>query len=137
MKTTVKKIAEAYAVLGKLKMNTADEQETMKALKMRKAMRRIAEDYESFLKDAQDKFKPEGFDDKVSKAQASWKEMSEEERMSVNRMVHDYNKKVESSVSQEAEKEIDMEIEAFSEETIVKVMRENNMTFSEISPIDF
>lgn len=131
MKTTVKKITDAYTVLGKVKVTTLEDKEVMKVIKMRKAMRQTAEDYSAFLQDAQEKFKPENFDETIRKAEAEWKTMTEQQRKEANQMVAEYNKKVADAVKPEAEKEVDIEFEPLSEESLIKLIKENSLTVSE------
>lgn len=131
MKTTVKKITDAYTVLGKVKVTTLEDKEVMKVIKMRKAMRQTAEDYNAFLQDAQEKFKPENFDETIRKAEAEWKTMTEQQRKDINQMVAEYNKKVADAVKPEAEKEVDIEFEPLSEESLIKLIKENSLTVSE------
>lgn len=131
MKTTVKKIAEAYAVLGKVKVTTLEDKEVMKVIKMRKAMRQTAEDYNAFLQDAQEKFKPENFDETIRKAEAEWKTMTEQQRKEANQMVAEYNKKVADAVKPEAEKEVEIELEPLSDDSLSKLMKENSLTVAE------
>ena len=61
MKVKVKDVVSAYKVLGDAKVVKLEELEIIKVVKARKAMRPIADDYDAFLKDCQEKFKPEGW----------------------------------------------------------------------------
>lgn len=131
MKTTVKKITDAYTVLGKVKVTTLEDKEVMKVIKMRKAMRQTAEDYNAFLQDAQEKFKPENFDETIRKAEAEWKTMTEQQRKEANQMVAEYNKKVADAVKPEAEKEVEIEFEPLSDDSLSKLMKENSLTVVE------
>lgn len=71
----LKEIVSAYRILGEAKVNNLEESEILKIVKARKAMRQFAEEYESFLKDCQDKFKPENFEEIQNKAQ-KWNELT-------------------------------------------------------------
>lgn len=62
MKAKIKQVIEAYKILGEAKVTKLEESEVIKVVKARKAMRPIADEFEAFLKDCQDKFKPEEWD---------------------------------------------------------------------------
>ena len=127
----VKEIVTAYKVLGDAKVTKLEESEVIKIVKARKSMRSIAEDYEQFLKDVQEKFKPENWDDVQQKVQ-QWQQegenttLTEEERMTVNRALIEYTKKVDSAVKDELEKEVDINIEKLKEESLTKLIIEND-----------
>lgn len=136
MKTTVDKIVKAYARLGGVKVTTLEDKEVMKVIKMRKAMRPVSEEFNAFLEDAKDKFKPEGFEDVVRKAQEGWDKMTDSEKKAANELVTGYNRKVDEAVKEEAEKEVDIEFEPLSEDSLTKLMKENSLTVAEMEMLD-
>ena len=71
MKASIQKIVSAYKVLGEAKVTKLEEGEVIKVVKARKAMRPIADDFDAFLKDCQEKFKPENWDE-VQEKVAQW-----------------------------------------------------------------
>ena len=137
MKTTVDKIVKAYAKLGDVKVTTLEDKEVMKVIRMRKAMRPVSEDFNAFLEDVKTKFKPEGFEDVVRKAQDGWDKMTDAEKKAANELVTGYNRKVEVAVKEESEKEVEIEFEALSEDSLTKLMKENSMTVAEMEMLDF
>ena len=137
MKTTVDKIVKAYAKLGDVKVTTLEDKEVIKVIKMRKAMRPVSEEFNAFLEDAKSKFKPEGFEETVRKAQDGWDKMSDAEKKAANELVNGYNRKVEEAVKEEAEKEVEIEFEPLSEESLTKLMKENSLTVAEMEMLDF
>ena len=137
MKTTVDKIVKAYAKLGDVKVTTLEDKEVIKVIKMRKAMRPVSEEFNAFLEDAKSKFKPEGFEETVRKAQDGWDKMSDAEKKAANELVNGYNRKVEEAVKEEAEKEGEIEFEPLSEESLTKLMMENSLTVAEMEMLDF
>lgn len=136
MKTTVDKIVKAYAKLGDVKVTTLEDKEVMKVIKMRKAMRPVSEDFNAFLEDVKTKFKPEGFEETVRKAQEGWDKMSDAEKKAANELVTGYNRKVEVAVKEESEKEVEIEFEPLSEDSLTKLMKENSLTVSEMEMLD-
>lgn len=137
MKTTVDKIVKAYAKLGDVKVTTLEDNEVIKVIKMRKAMRPVSEEFNAFLEDAKSKFKPEGFEDTVRKAQEGWDKMTDSEKRAANELVTGYNRKVDEAVKEEADREVEIEFEPLSEESLTKLMKENSLTVAEMEMLDF
>lgn len=137
MKTTVDKIVKAYAKLGDVKVTTLEDKEVMKVIRMRKAMRPVSEDFNAFLEDVKTKFKPEGFEETVRKAQEGWDKMSDSEKRAANELVTGYNRKVDEAVKEEADREVEIEFEPLSEDSLTKLMKENSMTVAEMEMLDF
>ena len=136
MKTTVDKIVKAYAKLGDVKVTTLEDKEVMKVIRMRKAMRPVSEEFNAFLEDVKTKFKPEGFEDTVRKAQEGWDKMTDSEKRAANELVTGYNRKVDEAVREEADREVEIEFEALSEDSLTKLMKENSLTVSEMEMLD-
>ena len=128
---------KAYAKLGDVKVTPLEDKEVMKVIKMRKAMRPVSEEFNAFLEDVKTKFKPEGFEDTVRKAQEGWDKMTDSEKRAANELVTGYNRKVEVAVKEESEKEVEIEFEALSEDSLTKLMKENSMTVAEMEMLDF
>lgn len=137
----LKEIVSAYNRLGGATMVKLDDKDVVKALKARKAMRPHAEEYEAFLKDCQDKFKPEGWDDTQAKIQ-QWQQegentkLSVEERKAINKAMFDYQKNIDSAVKEELEKDIEISFEKLSEGSDVKLMQENKWKPNELEELE-
>ena len=142
MKATVKQIVSAYNTLGEASVTKLEEGEAIKVVKARKAMRPIVEDYEAFLKDCQEKFKPENWNEIQSKIQQWQKEgekttLAEEERINVNKVAGEYQSKIEKAVSDELNKEHELNAEKFNDGTDVKLLIENGWKSKQLDAIDF
>lgn len=137
----LKQIVAAYKVLGEAKVTKLDEKEVIKVVKARKAMRPHADEYEAFLKDVQEKFKPENWDDVQSKVQ-KWQQegesttLTEAERTQVNKVLIEYQKKVETAVKEELEKELELSIDKLSEESATKLLVENGWELKKLDEIE-
>lgn len=137
----LRELISAYNRLGGATMTKLDDKDVVKALKARKAMRPHAEEYEAFLKDCQEKFKPEGWDDIQAKAQ-QWQQEGEEtkltieERKAINKALATYQKNIDSAVKEELEKDIVINIEKLSEGSDVKLMQENKWKPFELDELD-
>ena len=141
MKASVKKIVEAYKLLGEAKVSKLEESEIIKIIKARKAMRPIAEDFEAFLKDAQEKLKPECWDDVQKKVQ-QWQEEGENttltdvEKRGINTVVVEYQASINKAINEELEREIEIEIEKLKDGSDVKLMSANDWTPNQLDALD-
>lgn len=130
MKAKVKDVVSAYKVLGDAKVVKLEESEVIKVVKARKAMRPIADDYDAFLKDCQEKFKPEGWDD-IQKKLQQWQQegenttLTEAERIELNKAVIGYQKKIDAALKDELKREVELNIEPLKEESATKMLVEN------------
>lgn len=141
MKATVKQIVAAYNALGNAKVSKLDDTEKGKVVKARKAMRPIAEDYEAFLKDCQDKFKPENWDEIQEKIQQWQKEgekttLTEEERIELNKAVIGYQRSIDKAIKDELEREVELNFDKLSEGADVKIMSASDWTPNQLDAIE-
>lgn len=141
MKATIKQVVEAYKVLGEAKVTKLEESEVIKVVKARKAMRPIADEYEAFLKDCQDKFKPENWD-KIQGNLQKWQQegekttLTEEERIEVNKAIIGYQVKIDKAVKDELEKEVEVNIEVLKEDSATKLLVENGWELKKLDEIE-
>lgn len=137
----VKSIVEAYKLLGNAKTTNLDDADKSKILKARKAMRPIADEFEAFLKDAQEMFKPEGWEE-IQKKLSQWQQegekttLSEEERIAINKALIGYQSAIDKAVKAELDKEIEIEIEKLSEGSDIKLMSANDWTPNQLDLIE-
>lgn len=130
MNAKVKDVVAAYKVLGDAKVVKLEESEVIKVVKARKAMRPIADDYDAFLKDCQEKFKPEGWDE-IQKKLQQWQQegenttLTEAERIELNKAVIGYQKKIDAALKDELKREVELNIEPLKEESATKMLVEN------------
>lgn len=141
MKATIKQVVEAYKVLGEAKVTKLEESEVIKVVKARKVMRPIADEYEAFLKDCQEKFKPENWD-KIQGNLQKWQQegekttLTEEERIEVNKAVIGYQVKIDKAVKDELGKEVEVNIEALKEDSATKLLVENGWELKKLDEIE-
>lgn len=137
----VKSIVEAYKLLGNAKSTNLDDADKGKILKARKAMRPIADEFEAFLKDTQEMFKPEGWEE-TQKKLAQWQQegekttLSEEERIAINKALIGYQSAIDKAVKTELDKEVEIEIEKLSEGSDIKLMSANDWTPNQLDLIE-
>ena len=88
----LKQILAAYSRIENATATKLKEDDVIKLLKARKAMRPHVNEYKDFLKDAQDKFKPGNWDE-IERKIEQWKQegekttLSELERIEINKVV--------------------------------------------------
>lgn len=136
----VKEIVSAYKVLGEAKVSNLEESEIKKIVLNRKAMRNIVEEFEAFLKDCQEKFKPENWDELQSKIQ-QWQQegdkttLGEEERIAINKTIIEYQVKISNAIKEEENRIIEINIERLSEESITGLLKYNDWQTSKLDDI--
>ena len=137
----LKQILAAYSRIENATATKLKEDDVIKLLKARKAMRPYVNEYKDFLKDAQDKFKPENWAE-IERKIEQWRQegdrttLTEEERIEINKVGSEYDKKVQSAVKDELEKEIEIEFEKLSENADTKLMIENRWTPAQLEEIE-
>ena len=128
----VKDISNGYKALGAAKVTSLSEEEILKVVKARKALKPHAESYDAFMDDLREKMKPEGFDEIQKKIQTQEKLSSQE--LSI---LYDYDKKVLSASKEEREKDLEVAIEKLDNKVSAKIIKENGWTFDELEALSF
>ena len=141
MKASIQKIVSAYKVLGEAKVTKLEEGEVIKVVKARKAMRPIADDFDAFLKDCQEKFKPENWDE-VQEKVAQWQKegenttLTEAERVELNKAIIGYQQKVDGAVKDELARVVEISVESLKEESATKMLVENGWELKKLDEIE-
>ena len=138
-KVTIKadKIISAYRLLnterneqtGKdgFKLSGLEAKDLFVVIRALDALKPVVEKFDGFVKDAQKKLKPEGWDEKVQKYQ----EASDEEKAKIDKEAMEYTGKVNECVSTELEKEKEIDAyEHLSEEAFGKMVKDNGHMLS-------
>lgn len=141
MKVTVKQVVECYNVLDKTKATKLEVADVIKILDARKAMRPTATNYDAFLKDCQEKFKPEDWDN-IQKDLQQWQNegenttLSEERRIELNKAVIGYQNNINKALKSELEREIELNIEPLGKDARAKLMVENGWSIAEYDIVE-
>lgn len=141
MKASIKNIVSAYKVLGEAKVTKLEEGEVIKVVKARKAMRPIADDFDAFLKDCQEKFKPENWDAIQGKVQQWQKEgenttLTEAERIDINKSLMEYQRKIDAAMKDELAREVEVAVETLKEDSATKLLVENGWELKKLDEIE-
>ena len=131
----LEKLVIAYKMLDDAKIKTMDDKDAIKIIKNRKAMRPYVESYDALLKDAQEKFKPDNFEELQEKA-GKWKELSDEERKTVNESFKAYQERVDAACKPELDKEVDITLDKLSEDGVLKLAKENEWPMSKLDILE-
>lgn len=129
-------IINAYNVLNAAKLNKLADADKFTVIRAMRALKPIHTDYEEAVKDAQERLKPEGFDDLQRRA-ADWnathkdkqlKDLTPEERTTldgINTAFRDYTDKVEKCVRDLAERDCELTYTRLTEEAFGKLLESN------------
>lgn len=126
------KIIRAYRLLnterneqtGKegFKLSGLEAKDLFVVIRALDALKPVVEKFDGFVKDAQKKLKPEGWDEKAQRYQ----EASKEEKAEIDKAAMEYSGRVNECVSTELEKEKEIETyEHLSEEAFGKMVNDN------------
>lgn len=134
-------IVKAYRTINDAKLTKMEDADKFRVIKAIRQMKPVVTSFEDFVKEAQERLKPEDFDTMQKKAQ-QWQEEGDkspftvEERREINRYFTDYNAKVEECVKEEAEKEHELTYERLSEEAFGKFIASNDYDVKTIMELE-
>ena len=131
----LKELIAAYKALGEAKVTKLEASEVLKIVKARKAMRPYAEEYEAFLKDCQEKFKPVAWDEIQAKAQ-KWESLTDDEKKDLNIVLMEYNNKISSAILEEIEKEVEVSVEKLNEDSLTNILQENGWEVKRLEELE-
>lgn len=121
----IKEIVKAYKTLGEANISMLEESEIIKIISARSDMRQHVEKYDAYMQDVKDKFKPEGYDKVLIKAQ-KWHDLSDDEKIEINKIVKEYETRVNNAMAELNNKEVDINIEKLEKCSAVKILKYNN-----------
>ena len=129
-------IVNAYNVLNAAKLAKMQDADKFTVIRAMRALKPIQTDYEAAVRDAQERLKPEDFDDLQKKA-ADWNathkdkkltDLTPEERATldgINAAYRDYTDKVEQCVRDLAETEKTLDYTRLSQDAFGKLLESN------------
>lgn len=146
-KIETSKVVSAYNVLSTAKYGKLDDADKIKVWKIARALKPVATKFEEDNKDAAEKFKPEGFDEKLQDAReyervsqtpnedASNLKMGAAEYEKFISELKSYNKLVGDAVKEYSEKECNLSFEPISEDAFGKLMASNEWTMEQVTTL--
>ena len=146
MKKTVKtsEILSVYQIIGNAKYGKMSDDDKVKVWKIARKLKPVATKFEDDTKDAADKMKPyEDFDQKLQKAQ-EYERLKNDKKPTIDVMsTADYDKFiadfkqykniVDKAIKEFADKEVEIEFDAISEEAFGKLITSNEWTFGQVT----
>lgn len=136
-------ITNIYAVLNEAKLTKMEDADKFKVIKALRVIKPVAKGYEDFVEEAKNKLKADDHDKMTEKAQAWNKdnqgkkvgELTQEqidELNTINTYFAKYNKRVETCLKEEAEKEVELTFDKLSDEAFGKLVASNDWTCGQI-----
>lgn len=115
----------AYNSIKALKIGKLPKEEQFKVLRAARILKPIAAGFEDFVKDAQERLKPDDFADIADKSQR-FAELTDEEKIAVNKAAAAYQRDVDECVRPEFESEKEVAwFEPLSEDSFAQIASEN------------
>lgn len=100
-------VVAVYNALKKQNILKLSKEDKFYVLRVSRILREVAVKFEEFAKDAQERLKPENFDDIMAKGQ-KFSELTEDERREVNATVEAYQRSVDECLAPELERECEL-----------------------------
>lgn len=118
MKKTIKTdtIAVAYIILKNASVAKMKSEEKCAVIKAMRVLKKIAEPYQDMITDTQEKLKPENAAEFEAMEQRGLDSLSPEDRERYDRCMAAYKKEVDAALKDEAQKEVEIDIEPISDE---------------------
>lgn len=140
MKKTTKEIVEVYSILKDAKITKMDDADKFKVIKSLRPLKKISEDFEDFRTDALEKLKGDNHNEMTERAR-KWQQdgdkttLTDKERIEVNTYFTEYNDKVTKCLTEELEKEHDLDDVNLTEDAFGKLIASNDWTLGQIEII--
>lgn len=141
-------VLKAYQVISTAKYGKLDDADKIKVWKIARAMKPIAEKFREDSEDAQEKMKPtEDFDQQLMKAQEYEREIHKTDfdamklpmgAAEYGKFVEEfkaYQKLVNETIKEFAEKEVTVEFEQLTEDAFGKLMASNDWTLEQVATL--
>lgn len=135
MKTST--IIEVYQLLNTAKLTKMESKEKFQVIKIMRAMKSVAEEWDSFVKTMDEKLKGDNHEEMLAKAQQWQKEgekttLSLDERMAVNEYFSKFNKDRTEMITSEQSKEVNIIFDKLTEEAFERLVDSNDFNVGQI-----
>lgn len=126
MKKTLKKnsLVEIYDLLTTAKMAKMQSADKFIVLRIANALKPEATAFKDFVKDVQERLKPEGWDEIIKKSQ-NFDTLPVAERIEINLAISSYSNAINECVKPEADKDVEVEFTPMTEETLGRFLDSN------------
>ena len=135
MKTST--IIEVYQLLNNAKLTKMEAKEKFQVIKIMRAMKPVAEEWDSFIKTMDEKLRDDNHEEMLAKAQQWQKEgekttLSLDERMAVNEYFGKLDKERRELIASEQSKEANVLFDKLTEEAFERLMDSNDFNVGQI-----
>lgn len=135
MKTST--IIEVYQLLNTAKLTKMESKEKFQVIRIMRAVKPVAEEWDSFVKTMDEKLKGEHHEEMLAKAQQWQKEgekttLSLDERMAVNEYFAKFNKDRTEVITSEQSKEVNIIFDKLTEEAFERLVDSNDFNVGQI-----
>ena len=130
MEIKVKEIIDAYRVLKELKVNSLSNEAAISVWKDLKVMRPICKDYDEI----KESFNDETFKENQKKAHQLYKEGKSSETL--DKYFSELNEKFNKFIQDELDKTVNIELEAISEDELIKAVASTNLSFDSMNMLE-
>ena len=143
-----KKVLAVFNLLNVAKLGEMEDANKIKVFHILRALKPVATKYDEFYKDAVEKLKPEGYDEKILK----WNECREKIQLGVKmeklpmdgddfvdmtyKVINPFNKAINDATDKEAETEAEVEFEPISERAFMKLVKANDWNVGQIDELN-
>lgn len=131
VKKTTNDIVTAFRLINSAKLTKMETSERFALILITRQLKKVANEFDDFFKDVQEKMKPEGFDTITEKVREQ-KELTPEETSAWNK----YHRGINESLKGELDKEIELDYEPLGKEAFEKFIESNDFNVSEIFAIE-
>lgn len=125
------RIVDAYRKITPAKLTKMESAERSAILLAIRQLKKVATEYDDFLKDAQEKLKPDGFDAIVGKIQKN-EGLTVEEASAFNK----YSKELDECMKPVADKEVELDFEPLSDAAMAHFIESNDFSVNDIFAIE-
>lgn len=120
-------IVSAFRLINPAKLTKMETAERFSLILATRQLKKVATEFDDFLKDVQEKMKPEGFDAIAGKVQAH-KDLAPDELKAWNK----YQQDISECLKGELEKEVEVDFEPLSKEAMEHFIDSNDFAVSDI-----
>lgn len=136
----IERIAMLYGLLQQSRTTKMEDQGRLKVLRIIKALRPAATEYDADVKEAREKMKDDAFEKMTAMAE-KWhaeggKALTDEEKMAVNAYFAKYNKKVAEAVKAIAGKSKKVDLDKLSQDEFLRLINSNDYTGEQMELLD-
>ena len=125
--TKADNVISAYRILNNAKLGKMEDAEKFALIKAVRQLKKVGADFDDFLKDAQEKLKPESIEVIAVKVQGN-EVLTPEESAALNK----YNQDVSVCVKDELDKDVELTFAPLSEDALGRLVASNDFSVNEI-----